>query len=85
MCMTNCLSVKGADYISFLGWAIGLVLESGAVDGLIDLVDTLRCVAGGGSLCRRKKEGKSPQEEQQLLSLFFWLQIERLSNRKKYS
>jgi len=58
MCVTNCLSEKGADYSSFLGWTIGLVLESGTVDGLIDLVDTLRCVAGGGFLCGSKAKGR---------------------------
>jgi hypothetical protein len=31
MCMTNCLFEKGADYSSFLGCTIGLVLESGTV------------------------------------------------------
>lgn len=40
------------------------MLESGTVDGLIDLVGTLRCVAGGGFLCGSKKEGKSPKEEE---------------------
>lgn len=53
---------------SLLGW-IGLVLESGTVDRLINLVGTLRSVAGGGFSCGSKNEGKSPKEEQQLSNL----------------
>jgi hypothetical protein len=37
------------------------VLESGTVDGLIDLVGTLRCVAGGGFYVGVKRKA-NPQK-----------------------
>jgi hypothetical protein len=56
------LSIWERRWLQLIPWMDqGLVLESGTVDGLIDLVGTLRCVAGGGFYVGVKRKA-NPQK-----------------------